>query len=163
MKKIMMLAAALMLTAYAHTASAADNTIRPILGFKSSAANFGVDYEKRMNHDMGWGAYFMYGSEHKDNNATNQVVSLGVMAPIHVVDNGALDLYIAPGFGIAMVKGISPQDDETTLGPSYKLGAEWKFTSTVKAGVQYMTVYNWFTDKAAAEFRYASASVGIAF
>lgn len=163
MKKLMMLAAALMLTGYAHMASAADNTIRPILGFKSSAVNFGVDYEKRMNHDMGWGGYFSYGSEHKDNNATNQVVAFGVMAPIHLLDNGSLDTYIAPGFGIAMVKGLAGADDETTLGPSMKLGAEWKFSPTLKGGVQYMQIYNWFTDKAASQYNYASASLAIAF
>jgi hypothetical protein len=163
MKKLTMLAAALMLTGFAHSAFAADNLIRPILGFKSDAVNFGVDYEKRMNHDMGWGAYFFYGSEHKDNTATNQDIAFGVMAPIHILDNGSLDTYIAPGFGLAMIKGLAGADDETTFGPSLKVGAEWKFSPTLKGGVQYFQVYNWFTDKAASEYDYASLSLGISF
>jgi hypothetical protein len=44
-----------------------------------------------------------------------------------------------------------------------KLGAEWRFSPTLKGGVQYMQIYNWFTDKAASQYDYASASLAIAF
>jgi len=165
MKKLMMLAAltsALLLTGSAHMAVAADNTIRPILGFNQSAIDLGVDYEKRVSHDMGWGAYFFYGAEDKP--TVHQVTALGAMAPIYLLDNGSLDAYVAPGFGLAMVKGIGTESDETTVGPSFKLGAEWRFSPTLKGGVQYFEVYNWFTDKTApSSMKYASASLAIAF
>jgi hypothetical protein len=163
MKKLMMLAAALMLTGFAPSAFAADNMIRPMLGFNASAVNFGVDYEKHVNHDMSWGGYFFYGSEHKDNVASNQMVAFGANLPISLLDNGQLDIYLAPGFGFAMVKGLNGADDATTLGPSAKLGAEWKFSPTLRGGVQYMEIYNWFTDKAASSAKYASATLGISF
>jgi hypothetical protein len=94
------------------------------------------------------------------------MIAFGAIAPIHLLDNGTIDAYLAPGIGLAIVNGIdgtTADDDVTTFGPSMKLGAEWKFTPVIKGGVQYFEVYNWFSDKTVSSARYASLTLGIGF
>ena len=137
------------------------NNVKGIIGFSQSAVNFGADYEKRLN-GMGVGGYFLYSSEKKDA-GKNQTISIGAMAPAHVMDDHHLDVYIAPGFGITMVKGLSPQDDQTVFGPSVKTGILFKMTPAVQLGLDTIYLVNWFSDKVGPSVTYTNFAVNFGF
>lgn len=140
------------------------NHITGILGFTQSAVNFGANYEHRMDTAMGFGGYFLYSGEEKDHGIRkNQTMSFGAMAPAHVLDDNRFDVYLAPGFGITAVKGITPDSDETVFGPSVKTGMLFKITSNVKAGIEHAYFTNWFNDKTSQAFEYTNAALSFMF
>ena len=84
------------------------------------------------------GAYFLHSSENK-NAGKHQVISFGGMLPVHMVDTYDLDLYLAPGFGIHMIKGLNngaSGEDQTTFGPMWKIGFLYKVSSNVRIGLE---------------------------
>jgi hypothetical protein len=130
------------------TAIAQENHARAILGFSSGELNIGADYESRKGN-IGIGGYFLFSGDDEDT-AKNEVLALGAMAAIHLVDNSAVDVYIAPGFGIAMIEEPGAGgDDETTFGPIMKVGAEYAINEKAYLGLQHMFVYNWMSDEVA--------------
>jgi hypothetical protein len=140
-----------------------DNTARAILGFSQSAFALGADYEKHLDGSLGVGGYFLYSSEKKDNAAKNQTISFGGMAPAHFFDDSHWDLFLAPGFGITMVKGIGGASDETAIGPSIKTGLQYKISPTMKLGLEHFYASNWFNDKVLPFLIYTNASLAFQF
>jgi hypothetical protein len=168
MKKMLMVGAILLAAVVSNAASASSvysrgsNNITGLLGFTKAAVNFGVNYEHRVD-TIGFGGYFHYSSEKKDNFANNQITSFGGIAPIHFLDDAHMDTYLAPGFGVHMIKGLGAQDDVTTFGPLWKLGALFKISNNVKVGLERTELVNWFTDKATADAVYTNAALSFAF
>ena len=82
-----------------------------------------------------------------------QVIALGALYKINVIDTAKAVFYAAPGVGLAMVKVASQTtagktDDKTVLGPSLKLGAQMKLTPAFSLGVERGLVTNWFDEDA---------------
>ena len=161
MKKLILIGA--MIFSTSAFAARGEDALTGLLGFSQTAVNFGVNYEHGLNSTMGIGGYFFFSGEKKENAGKNQTMSFGAMAPAHILDDSNLNIYIAPGFGITMVKGISPQSDETVFGPSIKTGMLFKITSKVEAGVEHQYFTNWFNDKAQAYVEYTAAALRFGF
>ncbi|MEZ0392082.1 MAG: hypothetical protein ACAH59_07710 [Pseudobdellovibrionaceae bacterium] len=159
-----LLAAAFILSATTTQAATygRENNVTALLGFTQTAMNFGANYERRLD-TMGVGGYFHFSSEEKDNQINRQTMSFGAMAPAHVLDDNRFDIYLAPGFGVTMIKGVATENDETVFGPTIKTGMLFKFTPTVKAGIEHFYFTNWFNDKAQASGQYTNAALSFAF
>lgn len=136
---------------------------RGLLGFTQGAINFGAEYESRKSSIRSVGGYFFYQTERKEGGVIEvpQVMALGGYMPLHLIGKNVIDLYIAPGFGLAMVKVGT--DTETGIGPSLKIGAEYRTSATTSWGLQYGTYYNWFSQEAPAGADYASGAVTFLF
>jgi len=163
MKKLLVAAAFLAMTAGTISAQAQDKSVRALLGFTSGAVHFGADFEAKQSSLHGLGGYFFFQTEEDEAGkvAVSQVIALGANLPVHLLNHSTLDAYIAPGFGIAMVE--FGDDDETTFGPSLKIGLDYKVGATTKVGAQYSKFYNWMSDEAAGSVEYASAAVTFGF
>jgi hypothetical protein len=155
-------AAAVSQAASSYASSYSRDSITGLIGFNASAVNFGANYEHRVDNNLGVGGYFLYGSEKKDV-GINQITSFGGIAPMHILDDARTNVYIAPGFGIHMIKGINGAEDVTTFGPLWKIGAMFKMTSAVKVGAEHTQLVNWFSDKAAGNANYTNIAVNFAF
>lgn len=139
------------------------NTATAYLGFGSGAVNVGGDFEAIMSSDAGVGGYFMFLSEaENDFNATvrPEVIAFGANAKVHYRPS-SWDLYAAPGFGIAMVEANN--DDETTFGPSMRIGVLYAFSPGFSVGLEHVTLFNWFSDKAGSDIETANAAFRINF
>ena len=150
MKKLLLIASLLMASvSFAQRGSASE--LNANLGFTAGAINLGATYEQNRSDVMGLGGYFFLQTE-KDDAAVYQVMALGALMKIHLVQKGEFDAYIAPGFGITMISdyptGPAAEDDKTVFGPSLKLGAQLKFSPAFNLGVERMIVTNWFEEKA---------------
>ncbi len=172
MKKMIMVGAILLAAAVSQAASlsssryGSSDEVTGLIGFTKSAVNFGVNYEHRLESNLGVGGYFLYSSEHKEGlTGNNQLTSFGAILPAHLIDDHKLDVYLAPGFGIFMVKGLSNfnQDDQTTFGPLWKMGFQYKVASNVKVGLERTEIVNWFTDKLAGNYDYTNFAISFGF
>jgi opacity protein-like surface antigen len=142
-----------------------DNSLRALIGFTSSAVNIGADFEMRKSHLYGFGGYIFMGSDQDGTGKVTvpDVMALGVFAPVHLLNDDMIDVYIAPGFGFAKVEYPSSTVDETTFGPSFKIGAEYKVAPTVKLGLQHFIITNWMSDELADQISYTSFAANFAF
>lgn len=164
MKNLFLSSAVFLVSVVTHAATygyGSANSLTGLIGFSQSAVSFGANYEHRLD-TMGVGGYFLYSGEQKDA-GKNQTISFGGLAPMHLLDDSRLDVYLAPGFGITMVKGISGQEDQTIFGPLWKIGAMFKMNSTVKVGLEQTNLVNWFSDKVSADVNYTNFAVNFAF
>lgn len=124
------------------------------LGFVQGAANLGVSYNM-MNDGAGIGGYFHMQTEKKNNGVIGvyQATALGVNYKMNLIDSSHVTAYMAPGFGIAMIKDggtnttTGAASDETVFGPAYALGAQIKLQAGMAIGLERMAYTNWFNDK----------------
>jgi hypothetical protein len=117
-------------------------------GFQSSALNAGVTYAK-IEGNTGFGGYLLHQTE-KESASISPITSFGGLYKINFVQSSVATVYVAPGFGLSMVKvsTVDPltatvkKSDKNVLGASLKLGAQHKFSPTVALGT------NWFDSDA---------------
>ena len=128
------------------------NQITGSLGLTAGAINLGVTYIKPMA-DFGFGGYFFFQTSKDKNNVpvVNQVMALGGLINVNVVDNRSVRAYVAPGFGIAMLKDSynltsGKKSDETLIGPSFKIGAQLKTSGNFMIGLERQQFTNWLND-----------------
>lgn len=145
---------------------AATNEWTVNLGFQSSAINAGFTYAK-LEGNAGFGGYFLHQAE-KEAAGVNGMTSFGGLYKVNFVQSNTTTVYIAPGFGLSMVK-VSTLDlttlvptykksDKNVLGASLKLGAQYKVSPTVALGVETMTITNWFEEAAQGSTQITSAA-----
>ena len=120
------------------------------LGFGQGALNIGGDFEAAMSNDAGFGGYFMLMTDAEKNNSDirAQIIAFGGEAKVHYRP-GSWDFYGTPGFGIAMVDFNN--QDETTFGPSMRIGVLYGLTPTLSVGIEHATFFNWFSKELTAE------------
>jgi len=142
-------------TTYSSTSD--QNELTANAGFTQGAINLGATFAQ-MQGSTGFGGYFHIQTE-KDA-VVSQVIALGALYKINVIDTNKAVFYAAPGFGLAMVKGLSytilgtsvKGDDKTVFGPSLKLGAQMKISPTFALGIERGITTNWFEKDANASF-----------
>lgn len=164
--KLAVISLIISLQAFSSLALAGDKSVTGLLGFSQSALTIGANFENKMDQYIGVGGYFLHSSEKKDNASKQQVMSFGATATGHIIDNSQLDVYLAPGFGVIMIKGLTGSisgDDQTTFGPIWKMGFLFKATPTVKVGIEQTELVNWFSDKAYAQVSLTNAAVNFSF
>ena len=165
MKKAL-LAAGLLLSSFAFGQSGYSNEINANLGFTSGALAIGGDYAHPANDVMGWGGYLFLQTE-KDKASIQQVLALGGMLKIHVLKKSNVDVYVSPGFGLAIINDVPTgggnTDDKTVVGPSMKIGAQYYVSSKVKVGVERFMITNWFDDEAPSSAEFTTAVIGFEF
>ena len=128
------------------------NEITGHLGMNGGAFNLGVTYVKP-GTDFGLGGYFFYQTS-KDKNSipvVNQVTAIGGLVQVNLLDARVVRAYVSPGFGLAMVKDASinaafKKSDENIIGPSFKIGVQFKTTPNFMIGLERMQFSNWFND-----------------
>lgn len=155
------------LTAGAFEANAQEKTLRALLGMTQGNLNLGADFEMKQSSAHGLGGYFfMQTDDDTANPSVYGVMALGANMPIHLLNDSMIDVYVAPGFGILMIDDYgsgAQKDDETTFGPSLKIGAEYQVSPQASIGLQYMNYYNWFSDDVTFKAEYVSAAATFAF
>jgi hypothetical protein len=132
--------------------SSSGNEITGSLGFVQTAVNVGVQYTKKMS-DYGMGGYFFLQSQKERSNTVivNQVMSVGGQMKANLVDTSVLNAYMAPGFGIHMIKDVSDagkKSDKTVFGPTFRTAVLFGITPTMKLGFEHFQYWNWFDDVA---------------
>ncbi len=143
---------------------AGEKTVRALLGFKGGAIHLGADYEVRQGGVLGMGGYFFLQTDDDGPNPVHEVLALGAFAPVHLLTDSRVDAYVAPGFGFAMIDHPSPAgDDETTFGPSFKVGVDFRASGNMKVGVQHFILTNWLSDETMDQVSFTSASFTFAF
>lgn len=160
MTKLSFISVFVMLFMFSQTASAQSVSVKPLpgerhgqfhLGMGSGAINLGFDYLVKRESNVEAGAYLLFLGEKKKSVAgfdtTNRagMFAVGATAKIHYVV-GDFDTYFAPGFGLASLKYANPVTgsgaSETTIGPIFRLGALYKLSERISAGMEYGLVYN---------------------
>lgn len=126
------------------------------IGMASGAFNIGATYVKLLG-DFGFGGYLFHQSAKEKNNVPVVVsaTAFGALIKVNVYENNSVRAYMAPGFGIAMLKDASvdatgKKSDETIIGPSLKLGVQYKTAGNLVIGLERMEVSNWFNDSVSA-------------
>ncbi len=133
--------------------SSSPNQLSASLGLVAGAINLGVTYVKPAP-DYGLGGYFFYQTSKDKNNLplVNQVTALGALVNVNAIDNRSVRAYLAPGFGLALVKDGSinlntlKKSDETLVGPSFKIGVQLKTSGNFMIGLERMQFVNWLND-----------------
>ena len=175
MKKLSVLVLTLLVSASAYaqrggvrssndfSSSMSGTSVTGYLGFGQGALNIGGDFESAMSSDAGIGGYFMLLTDAERSNATirSQVIAFGAQAKVHYRP-GAWDFYGTPGFGIAMIDDNN--NDETTFGPSMRIGVLYALTPALSVGLEHATFFNWFSKDVNAEsLETANAAVRMSF
>lgn len=140
-----------------YTSSTPQNEVTVNLGLFGGALNLGGTYIRQMT-DFGFGGYLFIQSA-KDKNSDTVVSGLtafGALIKVNLIDRNSIQAYIAPGFGIAMVKdgsrvlnavtGVYKKSDENMIGPMAKIGIIYKSSPTFKVGLERMQFSNWLND-----------------
>ncbi len=130
------------------------------LGMSSSALNVGGRLELE-NTQAALGGYLFLQTEKKDAGIP-QVLSFGAHSLIKLVDTSSVNAYLAPGFGISMIK-MEGADDVTAVGPSFRYGAQMKLRTNGAIGVERLEVWNWFDSKSASNAAFTSLVYSFAF
>lgn len=152
--------------------AASDNNMSIELGFKQSALHFGVAFVKEMDPvDLGGYFFFQTDKKYNDTPRVNQVISFGGLAKFYAMKSAKANAYIAPGFGIHMIKdsmdtvaGSTQKSDKTAVGPLLKIGATLALNPTLNVGLEYTQLANWFDELILdSSFTYTSAVVSFSF
>lgn len=147
-------------------AMSGDSSLRALLGFTSGSVNMGMDFEMKQSNLYGIGGYLFMADDQEGTNkvTTYKVMALGAFAPIHLLNDAMIDVYVAPGFGIVSIEHPSnTNQDDTSVGPTLKIGAEYKVAQSVKLGLQYFIVQNWLSDEVPDQAGYMSAAATFLF
>lgn len=133
-----------------YSTSMTGTSVTGYLGFGQGALNIGADFESAISSDAGVGGYFMLLTDAERSNVTirPQVIAFGAQAKVHYRP-GSWDFYGTPGFGIAMLDANN--DDETTFGPSMRIGVLYALSPTLSVGIEHATFFNWFSKDVGAE------------
>lgn len=128
------------------------NEITGNFGLVAGAITLGVTYVKPKG-DFGFGGYlFMQSSKEKNNTpVVSSVTAFGALLKVNLVDSRSIRAFVAPGFGIAMIKegsisGTGSKSDENIISPTFKMGVQYKFNSTTAVGLERMQFANWLND-----------------
>lgn len=148
-----------------YSPSAPQSEVTVNLGMASGAVNLGANYIKLMG-DFGFGGYFFYQASKEKNNVPVVVATtaLGALIKVTAYENHSVRAYLAPGVGLAMLKDASidangKKSDETIIGPSLRVGVQYKTAGNLVIGLERMEVSNWFNDNVSApEAVYAIAA-----
>lgn len=121
------------------------NTVRLMAGAQSAANHYGIDYEFRSG-PVGIGAFYIQGNE-SSAVARPEFMTIGFVAPIHLIDKSRWDLYIAPGVNMTQFKDyIAPsevdEDDYTTWGAVLKMGMMYYFNNHWHLGLDFVKIHN---------------------
>lgn len=141
-------------------------------GLVGGAVNIGGTYVKQLP-DFGFGGYFFFQSS-KDKNSVpvvSGVTALGALIKVNVYENHSIRAYMAPGFGIAMLKDASVSDtgkksDENLISPTFKMGVQYKTAGNLVIGLERLQFANWLNDSLnayAGPAEYYSVAASFAF
>lgn len=131
------------------------------LGMTSSALNIGARMETDSNQ-AAFGGYFFLQTE-KSDAGIPQVMSFGGHTLLKLVDASNSTAYLAPGVGVAIVKGIAGASDTTVVGPSFRYGAQFKTNNGGAIGIERLEMWNWFDSKAGSSSAFTSAVYSFSF
>jgi len=138
-----------MMSSYAPSVS---SEVTGLLGLTAGAFHLGVDYI-RTGAGLDWGGYFFMQSSKDKNSVTtvSQAMALGAMVRVSLLDNSKWRVFVAPGFGVNMVKDGSistaaKKSDESIIGPSFKLGVQLKMAPQFLLGLEKTQFYNMLND-----------------
>ncbi|UXR65520.1 porin family protein [Bdellovibrio bacteriovorus] len=138
------------------------NQVKLMVGSTQAAVNFGLEYEHRTG-TFGLGAMLMHSTKNSDANKPEST-TLGANITSHLYDQNDLDIYIAPGLAVTNMDQIAAGgDDETLFGPTLTLGATYTLNKQWGVGLEYLSLYNWFSDKTADHYNFANAVVSYNF
>lgn len=138
------------------------NSWRGLIGSSQGGLNIGIDYERRMGN-AGLGAYLINSD---DNDAgKGEQMFLGVQSVIHVLDRTAFDVYLAPGLSVVMHDdgGTTSGDNETTFGPSLRIGTIYYCNPHWGIGLDWLKTTNWFSDDAGYQQELANVAVSYTY
>jgi opacity protein-like surface antigen len=183
MRKLVSIFAVLSFVSAAHAESTfterlkeGSDTVRLLLGSSQGSTNVGLDYERRAGAG-GLGVFLLQTSKRTVASVPVGVVSavnsrpetwtLGFTTPLHLVDKSNFDLYIAPGLTVMSAKDITTTAGDTkdvvSFGPALKIGTMYYFTNNWSAGLDFMTLTNWFSDRVSGQESYANFALGYTF
>lgn len=152
------------------------DTVRLLVGSSQGSTNIGLDYERRMG-PVGVGAFLLQTAKRTVSTSPGtynpavlsrpETWTLGVTTPLHLVDRSNFDLYIAPGLTVMAAKDVvstaGDLKDVTSFGPALKIGTLYYFNNNWSAGLDFMTLTNWFSDRVPGQESYANFALGYSF
>ena len=165
MKRILMIAS-ILLGSVSFAQRRGENEVNVNLGFEAGAVNIGAEYGHYLADTHSVGGYLFVQTEKKKDGTVlvHQTTAFGADLKVHVGPKSPVDVYLAPGFGLAMIsKATADGDDKTVFGPSMRIGAQYAFTPTVKLGLERFLIVNWFDDEAPAMGEFTTLALGFSF
>jgi opacity protein-like surface antigen len=167
MKKIITVIAGILIAGTAHAQTAegikeGSSQVKLLLGGAQAAFNVGVEYERRTG-TFGVGGFLMQST--KDEDAVKpESLTFALTATSHLVDRNKLEVEVQPGVAVTNVDSITQDgDDDTVVGPTLAIGAVYSLTPQWGVGMQYLSIYNWFSDKSVGKYDFANLVVGYNF
>lgn len=142
---------------------AAKGTLNPSLGFTSSAPHLGVQYHQEKSSGVSLGGY-LFQQTSKDKSGVkivNSMTSFGGQFKLNLFSAGEFSAYLAPGFGLHMIKEVPDTStpgrttDVSAFGPSFRIGALKQVNSKFKVGLERFEVWNWMSEDTGASIAYS--------
>ena len=164
MKKIIVAIAGILLagTVQAQTAEGikeGSSHVKLLAGSAQASLNVGLEYERRTG-TFGVGGFLLSSTKNEDA-VKPESLTLGFTATSHLVDRNDLDIYVQPGVAVTNVDSITQDgDDDTLVGPTLAIGAVYSITPKWGVGMQYLSIYNWFSDKSVNKYEFANLVLG---
>lgn len=163
MKNIIGIIAGILIAGAAHAQTTEDikagsNHAKLLVGGAQAGFNIGVEYERRTG-TFGVGGFLLQSTKVED--ATKpESLTFGLNVTSHLIDKNDMDVYVQPGIAVTNVDSITQDgDDDTLVGPTLAIGAVYSITPKMGLGMQYLNVYNWFSDKSVAKYDFANLIV----
>ncbi|QDK36358.1 outer membrane beta-barrel protein [Bdellovibrio sp. NC01] len=167
MKKLIIIFAGILMSGAVHAQSVegikeGSNTVRLLLGASQSAFSGGVAYERRSG-TFGVGGFLLSSTKDSDANKP-ETLTFGLDVTSHLIDKNDLDVYISPGIAVTNSDAAtSAGDDDTLFGPTLKIGTVYSLNHGWGVGLEYLRVFNWFSEKSPAQIDFANLVVSYSF
>ena len=167
MKKLIIIFAGILMSGAVHAQSIegvkeGSNTLRLLLGATQSAFNGGLENERRSG-TWGVGAFLLSSTKDSDANKP-ETLTFGLDMYSHLIDRNNLDVYVAPGIAVSNSDAATEAgDDDTLFGPTLKIGTVYSLNHGWGVGLEYLRVFNWFSEKSPAQMDFANFVVSYSF
>lgn len=173
MKKILITVAGFIFAASANAQTAegmkaGTDTFKLMLGSAQQTTSFGLEYERRSG-SFGAGGKILHSTK---NTVVKKAESttFGAQVSSHLYDQNDMDMYISAGIAITNMEDAlnvanptEPTSNETLFGPTLGIGALYTITPTWAVGIEYFTLYNWFSEKVSDQYGFSNAVLSFNF
>jgi hypothetical protein len=127
-------------------------------GFSSGQPVLAADYEYRLSHNFGIGAYGAYSS--KKGTTQPGIGALGASFKAHVAIRST-DFYVRPGLGVTYFD--HGNDRVAFVSPSLAFGLVIRVAKNVAVGMEHLQLFNWSSDDQPAKAEALLATVQFRF
>lgn len=132
-------------------------------GFSNTTFNIGLSHERRDGSVGLEGLLMSSGDNGEEDGYGKKDAQLlaGASFIHHLRDDSPADVYLGTGLTVMHHSDVGETDDDkTTFGPLFQIGADYEFVPRWSVGLKYLTALNWSNDDLAGENTYGFVTLG---